>query len=367
MAQAQATTKKGPPVMEVNLNQAKSLLQDCGRARHTANLVSSPGLGKSAICKEIAKEWNLKFIDIRLTEYDPTELNGYPFILNPKEEWHKVKAGHVPMETFPTEHDPLPDGYRGWFIMLDEFSSAPLAVQAAAYKITLDHMVGNHKLHKNCIITTAGNKATDKAIVNRLSTAQQSRFSTLMVKVCADTWQLWAERPDATDWGQIDYRVRSFLRWKPEQLHDFDPNHADLTFPCPRTWHFASNLALANKWEVILHEKLPLLAGTVGHGAARMFFAFAEIFRDLPSIKDIIANPLGVLLRDEISVQHAAAGMVGHHINKNNAKPLFQFLGRLPADLQTITLRNAIKNNDQLRVVPELGQWAAQNSKELIV
>ena len=360
------TTQKGPPVMEVNLAQAKELIQDCGRAHHTCNLISSPGVGKSAVVKEIAVEWRLKMIDIRLTEYDPTELNGYPFILNPTDPIDQVKAGHVPMVTFPTENDPIPEGMQGWMIILDEFPSAPLTVQAAAYKITLDRMVGSHKLHNKCIIVTAGNKATDKAIVNRLSTAQQSRFSTLMIKVDLNTWLAWAERKNATKYGPIDFRVRSFLRWKPDLLHDFNPNHADLTFPCPRTWHFVSNLAQANKWEEITYNKLPLLAGTVGHGAARQFHAFTEIYKDLPTIREIIAEPLTCRLPDEISVHHAAAGLVGHHINKSNAKPLFQFLSRIPADLQTVTLRNAIKHNDELRAIPELLQWAAHNSKELI-
>ena len=369
---SQNATKKGPPIIEVNLAEAKELLKDCGRILHTANMISSPGLGKSAILKEIAREWDLKVIDIRLTEYDPTELNGYPFILNPNDPPEKVKAGHVPMNTFPTEHDEIPINpetgkpYKGWLIVLDEFPSAALAVQAAAYKITLDRMVGSHRLHKNCIIFTAGNKATDKAIVNRMSTAQQSRMSTLMIRACLNTWLDWAERENATKYGPIDHRVRSFLRWKPELLHDFDPNHADLTFPCPRTWHFTSNLSLGNKWEKIEYAKLPLLAGTVGHGASRQFYSFTEIFNDLPTIKEIIAAPIMVHLRDEISVYHAAAGLVGHHINTDNAKPLFQFLSRLPADLQTVTLRNALRRDDHLRAVPELMQWAAQNSKELM-
>ena len=250
--------------------------------------------------------------------------------------------------------------------MLDEFPSAKLAVQAAAYKITLDRMVGNHKLHPRCVIVAAGNKATDKAIVNRMSTAQQSRMSTLSIFAHLPTWRDWAERPDATEWGQVDHRVRSFLNWKPELLHDFDPNHADLTFPCPRTWEFTSNLALANKWEHIEYSKMPLLAGTIGHGAARQYHAFTEIFQHLPTIQEIIANPLAVTIPDEISVYHAVAGLVGHHMKKTNAKPLFAFLGRLPADLQTITLRNVLKNSDEIRGIPELAQWAAQNSKELI-
>jgi len=358
--------KKGPPILEITLTEVKPLIKDCFRAHITPQLISSPGVGKSAILAEIAKEWNLKLIDIRLTEYDPTELNGYPFILNPKAERDEVRAGHVPMETFPIESDPLPinpktgKAYQGWLILLDEFPSAALAVQAAAYKITLDRMIGNHKLHKNCFVATAGNKATDKAIVNRLSTAQQSRMVTLVIKVCSKAWLTWAERV------KIDYRVRSFIRWKPDQIHQFDPNHADLTFPCPRTWHFVSRLAIANKWEEIVYSKLPVLAGTVGHGAARMFYSFCEVFGRLPDIKDIVADPVNCKLPDEISVYHAAAGLVSHHIDKSNAAPLIKFLDRLPADLQTVTLRNAIKRDDELRSVKEVLVWASMNTKELI-
>ena len=360
------STQKGPPIIEVNLKQAKPLIIDCLRAHITPQLVSSPGVGKSAILKEIAEEMNLCVIDIRLTEYDPTELNGFPFILNPDAPPNMIKAGHVPMNTFPTEHDELPINpktgkpYKGWLIILDEFPSAALSVQAAAYKITLDRMVGSHKLHKYAFVVTAGNKATDKAIVNRLSTAQQSRLATLVVKVCQETWLEWAER------AKVDYRVRSYIRWKPEQIHDFNPNHADLTFPCPRTWHFVSRLAIANKWDVIKYEKMPLLAGVVGHGAARMFYSFCEVFNDLPKIKDILRDPEGVIMAQEISVQHAAAGLVGHHINKDNADVLIKFLFRLPADLQTITLRNSIKRDDKLRQSPAILKWAAANSKELI-
>ena len=361
-----ATTQKGPPILEVNLMEAKPLIIDCLRARITPQLVSSPGVGKSAVLKQIAEEMNLCVIDIRLTEYDPTELNGYPFILNPTAPPEKVKAGHVPMNTFPTEHDELPINpktgkkYSGWLIILDEFPSAALSVQAAAYKITLDRMVGSHRLHQRAMVVTAGNKATDKAIVNRLSTAQQSRLATLVIKVCQKTWLVWAEKEN------VDFRVRSFIRWKPEQIHVFNPNHADLTFPCPRTWHFISRLAIANKWETIQWEKLPLLAGVVGHAAAQMFYSFCEVFNDLPKINDILKDPKGVPLLREISVQHAAAGLVAHHIDKNNADQLVKFLFRLPADLQTITLRNAISRDDTLRESQAVLTWAAQNANELI-
>lgn len=107
----------------------------------TAGLVpmvkGSPGIGKSSIAKELAEEFNCKLIDVRLSQSDPTDLNGFPF---PNRE--TGKGEYLPMDTFPTVSDELPDKldeegnvigkYDGWFVFLDEFNSAPLMVQAAA-------------------------------------------------------------------------------------------------------------------------------------------------------------------------------------------------------------------------------------------
>lgn len=36
---------------------------------------SSPGIGKSAFARQVAKDKNLKFIDIRLSDMEPSDIN----------------------------------------------------------------------------------------------------------------------------------------------------------------------------------------------------------------------------------------------------------------------------------------------------
>jgi MoxR-like ATPase len=104
---------------------AKKMIQSVLSAGLVPFLQSSPGLGKSSIVREIAKEYDLQLIDIRLSQVDPTELNGFPAISN-------GVASYVPMSIFPLEKTPLPTNKKGWILFLDEMSSAPPAVQAAA-------------------------------------------------------------------------------------------------------------------------------------------------------------------------------------------------------------------------------------------
>lgn len=340
----------------VTIREAKILVMDILKAGLVPFLGSSPGIGKSDMSRQIAKEFNLKFVDERLSSADPTDLNGFPMILNPGAD--RVKAGYIPMETFPIVGDPVPKGYNGWLLCLDEFNSAPLAVQAAAYKVILDKQVGKHKLHKQVATICAGNLVGDKAIVNRLSTAMQSRLIHYHIICCPKAWMIWANKHD------IDHRVKSFIKFKPELLHDFDPDHTDKTFPCPRTWEFMSKII--KTWKDIPQSKMPTLAGTVGGGAAMVFFSYCQIFEEIPTIEDIIANPTGVSFGRDPSMEHAIAGLVGQYMTPSNANKLVEFITRLGIEFQVTTLRSAIARDPLVKKETNVGKWINTNAMELM-
>lgn len=206
----------------MNSIELEDSIIDTIQAGLVAMITSSPGLGKSAIARNIAKKFNLALIDLRLSQLDPTDLIGFP-------THNGERMGYAPPEHFPLEGlDNLPKGKDGWLLFLDEFSSASLSVQAAGYKLVLDRQVGKYNLHKNVAIVCAGNKETDSAIVNRMSTAMQSRLIHLELDVDIKTWLSWASE------NGIDYRVVSYIESRPEHLHQFDPNHNDKTFACPQ-------------------------------------------------------------------------------------------------------------------------------------
>jgi len=346
--------------MKITMSTAEELVMDVLRSRHVPSLISSPGIGKSALAKSIAKKQNLKLIDIRLSQMDPADLNGFPFLQ--KEANGVTRAGYVPMDIFPVEGDPLPVDKNGltmagWLILLDVFNSAPLSVQAAAYKVVLDRMIGMYKMHPRCAVITAGNLSTDKAIVNRVGTAMQSRLIWLEIKVCTKAWHLWANDND------IDHRVKAFLNFKPDSLHKFRPNHEEHTFACPRTWEFMSDVI--KPWAEVKVSKLPLLAGTVGEGMGREIYAFTKIYKKIPTIQEIIRNPGQVLLSDDPSLQHAMTGLVSHHMTTANADSLMPFVRRLAIDFQAIVLRSSIAKDTRIMESIEVKKWIKVHAKEL--
>lgn len=336
---------------EIDLDHARELAGDVinSRKKRVTFFTSSPGVGKSALVQQMSAERNLKVLDVRLSSCDPTDLNGFPAVVD-------GKAQYIPMDMFPIESDPIPEGFAGWMIFLDEMPSAARAVQAAAYKLILDKMVGLFKLHKNVVLMAAGNHMSDKAMVNKLGTALQSRVIHLFLRADIKTFQIWAAA------NGIDHRVRSFLNWKPDLLHRFDPNHDDCTFPCPRTWEFLSDIIEA--MPDIKMRKLPLLEGTVGKGAANDFYNYVQYFDKLPQLSDILANPAGLPMPDETGVQYALTGMIDHHLNANNADALMTFLRRMDIDMQVVTLRGIFRKNLQNRRIPSVSKWMQEHAEE---
>lgn len=339
--------------MEITLAQCADLTKDVLKAGLVPNIQSSPGLGKSSMIYQIAEEYNLKVIDFRLAQSDPTDLNGFPTLIQ-----DRTRSDYAPPLNIPIEGDEIPEGYSGWLLFFDEMNAAPPAVQAASYKIVLDRKVGDHNLHPKVAMACAGNLATDKAIVTRLSTAMQSRLIHFQVRVDNPTWIKWAID------NEVDHRVISFIRFRPELLHKFDPNHNDTTFPCPRTWDFMSRII--KPWEEVRPEKLPALAGTVGEGPALEFKGFTEVYSSLPSKEAILGAPEIISIPEEPSILYAITGLISNYMNKDNIDKMMTYVSRLPVEFQVIGMQGVIRGDNSYKQHPEVRKWISRNAEEFM-
>lgn len=283
------------------------------KANRVPFIQGSPGISKSDIVKEIANEFGLKLIDLRLSQMEPCDLLGFPFEVGDR-------ADYKPMKTFPLETDNVPENYNGWLLFFDEFNSANREVQAASYRIILDREIGNKRIHPACFMVCAGNKSSDKAIVNKLSSALQSRLVHLFMQPNTDDWIEWAITHN------IDARIIAYLSSKPGNISTFNPDSTDVTYACPRTWHMLSDII---KETPELKGKHPLIAGVVGKGVAVEFTAFCDLGTDLPSIADIIANPQRTKIPDKLNAMYYLISSIATNLDKTNCIPLLEYCDRI--------------------------------------
>lgn len=267
------------------------------------------------------------------------------------------KAAYVPMETFPIEGDEVPDGYEGWLLFLDELPLADRAVQKAAYKLILDKMVGNYRLHKKVAIVAAGNLETDNAMVEEMSTALQSRLIHMIMETDVKQWIEWATT------NEIDYRITSYIQWAPNNLYNFRPDHVDNTYASPRTWEFVSRLL--NLVEPDNDDSMPLIAGTIGQGVAREFLGFLAIYKSLPTLNQLLRTPESIQISPEPDVLFALTGFIANHVDKDNLAQMMKFVARLPMEFQVVCLREMIRRKRDIKDTPEVDAWINKNSNEL--
>ena len=246
-----------------------------------------PGVGKSQLVAQVAEKHAAAIVDIRLSQMEPSDLRGIPFKNGNKVEWA------VPAM--------LPDvavhGEAG-ILFIDEITSAPPSVSAAAYQLILDRRLGEYRVPKQWAIVAAGNRQGDRGVTYSMPSPLANRFSHYEVDVNLDDWAAWAYRHD------IDERVIAFLRFRPDLLFDFNPQHNPVAFPSPRSWEFAHRALYK------FAEQPNLLPGgleaCVGKAAGVELYAFIRSLENLPDIDAIVSGESQQCPR-EIDLQYAVA------------------------------------------------------------
>lgn len=296
-------------------------------------LTSSPGMGKSSMVRQIAKDYRLKLIDLRLSQCTPEDLQGFPMRTGDK-------ASFVPFDMFPLETDEVPKGYEGWLLFLDELTSATKLVQGAAYKLILDKMVGSFRLHPRVAMVAAGNKITDKAVVNQLSTALQSRVTHYEMDLSLTEFTEYAYETG------LDSRIIAFVNYRPTKLMDFRPDHTDVTFPCPRTWEFLSRLI---QGDPVTEASGPRVSAAIGEGTAVEFITFVKEFDRLPKYEQIVNDPLNTPVPAEASTKYAAICMLAEAYKTEDLDNILVYIDRFSIEMQVIFGRGAVARNPSIR------------------
>ena len=89
----------------------------------------------------------------------------------------------------------LPDakrhGEKG-ILFLDEITSAPPSVSAAAYQLILDRKLGEYEVPDGWAIIAAGNRQGDRGVTYSMPAPLANRFSHYEVDINLDDWVAWA-------------------------------------------------------------------------------------------------------------------------------------------------------------------------------
>ncbi len=306
----------------------------------------APGIGKSQIVAQVAQEKNYNLIDIRAVLLDPVDLRGLPHITADKQAAWCAPA-------FLPKEDSTDKG----IIFLDELNAAPPLVQAACYQLVLDRKIGEYTLPEGWTVVAAGNGEKDRAVTHRMPTALANRMVHIDMQTSTEDWILWAQQ------AGISKEIIAFLRFRPKLLHDFDPQKSAKAFASPRSWAFVSQILQSN---VDVSVEYELLQGTIGMGAATEFTGFLQVWRELPTVEDIMAGPDVCSVPTEPATLYALCESLGSKASMGNISQLTTYAYRLPVEFGVLFMRTAVCQDENIIHTPTFTQWAQKNAHVLM-
>ena len=300
-------------------------------------LHGSPGVGKSDVVRQIAQRRGIDLIDLRLSQLDSVDLRGVPSVKAGKTAWN------VPQF--------LPTSGKG-ILFLDEINSAPQATQAAAYQLVLDRRLGEYELPDGWHIVAAGNKSTDRAIVNQMSTALKNRFAHIDFDVDLDDWCAWAYSKNVPD------ALISFLRFRPTLLNTFDPKNRDvMAFATPRSWEFLSRVLHTNDYETF--------AGIVGEGPAAELQGYLGSIGAMPDIDELLKDPTGAPVPKEPAQLYAVCAALVYRTEPKTIETIAKYIARVPNEMQVMFYKDATARMPVLLDHDVFNKWLRENKDVL--
>lgn len=235
-----------------------------------------PGIGKSQAVKQLADEYGIDFIDLRLSQLESADVRGIPV-----PDLDQGISKWLPPEFLPFEGIKKFENTAG-IILLDEFNRARPDVLQAAFQLVLDRQVGINKILDSWFIVAAGNLGDeDRTDVVEMDAALKNRFIHFSVDTDLPSWLEWAEG------AGIHSDIVTFIQNKPNWLYNIT-NEEDNIFVTPRSWEKFSLILTQNE-----DVDPAVITSTIGpdiiNGAAGHFMKYLES-KEIVSGKDVVSS-----------------------------------------------------------------------------
>lgn len=333
--------------------QLSAFLAAAIKARLPILITGAPGVGKSDIVAQAAQAAGADLILSHPAVADPTDAKGLPWVADDKTHATFLPFGELARAlaaTAPTV----------WF--LDDLGQAPAAVQASFMQLLLARRVNGHVLPDCVTFVAATNRRTDRAGVTGILEPVKSRFASIVeLEPHIDDWSAWALA------AGLPAEVVAFLRFRSDLLCGFQAS-ADLTnSPLPRTWAHVARLLALGLPEPVQHAAV---SGAVGDGAAVEFGAFLRLYRELPNIDGILADPDAAAIPTQPATLYAVVTALGMRTTQKAFPRIARYAERLTGaahgEFAALLLRDAVRKDRSVMQTAAFVKLASGPLGELI-
>jgi len=323
------------------MKNAKNQIRLALRAGWPALLVGPPGIGKTAICHQIAEEENYNFLVEVATTADPSDARGLPAVIDGKADYQPYGL----MRQLVEAEEPT-------LCLIDDLGHATGEVQKAYMHLILARRAGQYHISPRVRFVAATNDVGQKAGVASIISPLQNRMFQIHVSPHVGAWVEWAQE------NKIHPEVIGFVRSTPTLFDKFIPPVGIEAVCTQRSLQMLSDFLSAGA------STLPSYQGCIGKTVGMQFSAYRELYKELPHIAKILANPKKAPLPDQLDRRYGLCAAIA--CETENWDKLIIYVGRLPMELQVMCISDAVARHPVLKQEPNIKIWMKQNKDVLL-
>lgn len=207
-------------------------------------MIGAPGIGKTAIMKQIAEELGVGLVSYSMTHHTRQSALGLPIIKKKTYDGVEYDISRYSMsEIIASAYDMMEDtGIREGILFLDEINCvsetlAPSMLQFLQYKV-----FGQHRLPDGWIVVTAGNPPEYNKSVREYDIVTLDRLKVINVEPNFDVWKEYALN------NNVHGSILSFLEIKKEFFYIVETTAEGKNYVTARGWEDLSKM-------IYLYEK----------------------------------------------------------------------------------------------------------------
>jgi hypothetical protein len=309
-------------------------------------IIGAPGVGKTAIVTQVAQELEYELVVSHPVTCDPTDFRGLPWMVD-------GRATFLPIGDLGRLAE-LGDRPAIWLI--DDLGQAATATQAAVMQLVHrdSRALNGFKLPPSVAVVACSNRTQDRAGVGAFLAPLVSRFtSVLTIEPEPVSFVRWAITR-----GGFNPLVASFLRWKTDYILDSTRPAHSLEQRCsPRTWEHVSRLLDLGLSTAELSEAVQ---GAITPSIATEFLAYLLVYKSLPNVDLVRADPLNALLPATLDATYATAVHLAMAAQPSDFGILCRYVERLAPEFQLLFMLTAITRRAELVQTAAYIAWASR-------
>jgi len=344
----------------VTINELRKTIPLIG-SEITPIIVSEPGCGKTSILSMIEEDFGDKY-DYIYVDCPVKDMSDVGMTI-PN---HATQSLEYYVSSLFKLDSPKPK-----VILLDEFMKSPKLLQVIFTRLMLERMVGDKALPKGSIVFGTSNNASDGVGDTMLAHAGNRVCIMEMAKPSVNEWLEWSSARG------ISRVVRAFVAMFPRTLasyrtgdqddnpYIFNPKKTNLSFCSPRSLA-KCDVIVKNRDTLGDNATMVALAGTIGASGAGDMSAFLSLEKTLVDVKDIIKDPDGVKVPEEISAQLMIMFQAVDTVETQDELTKFmKFVNKIPSsEVQAVFFTMMMRNTKAMKLARhnlQIADWAKNN------